>query len=104
MVTYDEWITKSEHIGAVLGGVAGFIYGAYIMASNLTLGRTDLLETLGSVVLVLLFAGVIGSLCMAIGWLAGLVVGILASPLGSFAEKRRELDAREPKAQPNKAA
>jgi len=104
MVTYDEWITKSEHIGAILGGAAGFFYGAYIMASNLTLGRTDLLETLGSVVLVLLFAGVMGSLCMAIGWLAGLVAGILASPLGSFAEKRQELDAREPKAQPNKAA
>lgn len=104
MVTYDEWITKSEHVGASLGGVAGFICGAYIMATNPVLGWTDVLDTLGSAVAVLIFAVVIGSLCIAVGWVAGWVLGTLASPLFSFAEKRRELDAREPKAQLNKAA
>lgn len=104
MATYDRWITKSEQIGALLGGIAGFFYGAYIMATSLPLGWTDISDTLGSVFLVLLFAGVIGSLCIAIGWLAGWVLGILASPLGSLAEKRRELEPREPKAEQKKAA
>lgn len=88
MVTYDRWITKSEQMGALLGGVAGFLYGAYVMATSLTLGWSDVLDALGSVFLVLLFAGVIGSLCIAIGWLAGLVLGIVASPLRSFSEER----------------
>ncbi len=88
MTTYDEWIMKSEHIGALLGGVAGFLYGAYIMATNAALGWTDVLDTLASVGAVLLFAVVIGSLCIVIGWLAGLVLGIVASPLNSFIEKR----------------
>lgn len=88
MATYDDWIIKSEHIGASLAGVAGFFFGAYIMATNAALGWTDVLDTLGSAVVVLLFAVVIGSLSTVIGWLAGLVLGIVASPLGSFVEKR----------------
>ena len=99
MVTYDEWIMKCEHIGACLGGVAGFFYGAYVMAANLTFVWTDLLDILGSVTLVLVFAGVIGGLCVAVGWLAGLFVGVLASPLGSVSDKRGTPGASGPKAQ-----
>jgi hypothetical protein len=99
LVTYDKWITKCERIGAFLGGVAGFFYGAYVMAANLTFVWTDLLDTMGSVALVLLFAGVLGGLCIAIGWLAGLFVGVLASPLGSFSDKRGTPGASGPSAQ-----
>jgi len=35
MATYGKWITKSTCIGATLGGVAGFFYAAYIMATFL---------------------------------------------------------------------
>ncbi len=88
MATYDQWIMKSERIGASLGGVAGFFFGAYIMATSRALGWTDVLATVGSLAAMLVFAVVIGSLCLVIGWLAGLVLGIVASPLGSFNEKR----------------
>jgi hypothetical protein len=88
MATYDQWIMKSARIGATLGGVAGFFYGAYITAASLTLGWTDVLDTLGSASLVLLFAVMIGSLCIVIGGLAGLVLGTIASPLNPFTGKR----------------
>jgi hypothetical protein len=88
MATFGEWIMKSARIGAALGGVAGFFYGAYIMATIPTLGWTDVLDTLESVVVVLISAVIIGSFCIAIGWLAGLVLGIVVSPLRSFTEKR----------------
>ena len=88
VATYGEWIMKSARIGAAIGGVAGFFYGAYIMATIPTLSWTDVLDTLESAVLVLMSAVIIGSFCIAIGWLAGLVLGIVASPLRSFTEKR----------------
>jgi len=50
MVSHGEWIMKSARIGASLGGVAGFFYGAYIMAANPTLSWTDVLDTLESIV------------------------------------------------------
>jgi hypothetical protein len=89
MATYGEWIKKSALIGALLGGLAGFFYGAYIMAATgLTFGWTDLLDTVGSVIAVLIFAVILGSLCIAIGGLAGLVLGIVASPLSSLHSRR----------------
>jgi hypothetical protein len=88
MATYVEWIKKSARIGASLGGVAGFFYGAYIMATNLTLGWTDVLDTVGSVAATLIFAVILGSLCIAIGALAGLVLGVVASPLSSLHFRR----------------
>jgi hypothetical protein len=88
MATYVEWMMKSARIGASLGGIAGFFYGAFIMATSPALNWTDVLETMGSVVVVLIFAVMIGSLCIAIGWLAGLVLGIVAPPLSAFTEKR----------------
>ena len=88
MATYGEWIKKSALIGALLGGLAGFFYGAYIMATGLTFGWTDLLDTVGSVIAVLIFAVILGSLCIAIGGLAGLVLGIVASPLSSLHSRR----------------
>ncbi len=88
MATYGEWIKKSARIGALLGGLAGFLYGAYIMATGLTFGWTDVLDTVGSVVAVLIFAVILGSLCIAIGALAGLVLGIVASPLSSLHSRR----------------
>ena len=60
MATYGEWIKKSARIGASLGGVAGFFCGAYIMATNLTLGWTDVLDTVGSAAAVLIFAVIRG--------------------------------------------
>ena len=87
MATYGKWITKSSRIGAALGGVAGFFYAAYVMAASPALGWTDVLDTMGSAAAVLLFAVIIGSLCIAVGGLAGLVLGIVASPLSPFTEK-----------------
>ncbi len=84
MATYGEWIKKSAGIGASLGGVAGFFYAAYIMATSPALGWTDALDTMESVVVVIVCAVIIGSLCIGIGGLAGLVLGIVASPLSSF--------------------
>jgi len=89
MATYGEWISKSARIGATLGGVAGFFYAAYIMAASPALGWTDILDTVGSLVAVLMFALILGSLCIVIGGLAGLVLGIVASPFSSFTEKRK---------------
>ncbi len=58
------------------------------MATGLTLGWTDVLGAVGSVVAVLMFAVILGSLCIAIGALAGLVLGIVASPLSSLHSRR----------------
>ena len=88
MATYGKWIMKSARIGASLGGVAGFFYAAYIMATSPALGWTDVLDTMESVVVVIVCAVIIGSLCIGIGGLAGLVLGIVASPLSSFTGKR----------------
>jgi len=88
MTTYGEWIKKSARIGALLGGVAGCSYGTYIMATSHALRWTDALDTMESVVVVIACAVIIGSLCIAIGGLAGLVLGIVASPLSSFTGKR----------------
>jgi len=83
MDTYGKWIKKSACIGASLGGVAGFFYGAYVTATSPTLGWTDVLDAVGSVGAMLIFAVVIGSLCIVIGALAGLALGIVSSPLSS---------------------
>ncbi len=88
MATHGEWIMKSERIGASLGGVAGFFYGTYVMATSPALSWTDVLDTMESVVVVIVCAVMIGSLCIAIGWLAGLVLGIVASPFRTVTEKR----------------
>jgi hypothetical protein len=87
MVTYDRWITRSGQIGALLGGVAGFLYGVYIMATSHALSWTEISDTVESVVVVIACAVIISSLCVAVGWMAGLVLGIIASPLRSFTGK-----------------
>ena len=38
MANHSEWIMKFARIGAFLGGVAGFFYGTYIMATSHVLG------------------------------------------------------------------
>ena len=83
-----EWIMKSARIGAILGGVAGFVYGSYSVATSHVLSWADVSDVMESVVVVLVTAVMIGSLSIAIGWLAGLVLGTVASPLRSHAEKR----------------
>ncbi len=88
MANYGEWIMKSARIGALLGGVAGFFYGTYMMATSHALSWTDLSDTMESVVVVLVTAVMVGSLCIAIGWLAGLLLGTVAAPLRSPHEKR----------------
>jgi hypothetical protein len=87
MAAYGEWITKSARIGAALGGVAGFFYAVCIMATSHALSWTDISDTMESVVVVLITAVMIGSLCIGIGGLAGLVLGIVASPLSSFRQE-----------------
>jgi hypothetical protein len=94
MAICGEWIAKSARIGASLGGVAGFFYGTYIMATSHALSWTDVSDTMESGVVVLVTAVMIGSLCIAIGGLAGLVLGIVASPLSSF---RQETEAKKGK-------
>ena len=81
-------------LGASLGGVAGFFYAAYIMATSSTLSWRDALDTLGSAAALLGFAVILGSFCIAIGGLAGLVLGIVSSPLSSFTENARILPFR----------
>jgi hypothetical protein len=58
------------------------------MATSHALTWTDVSDTIESVVVLLVTAVMIGSLCIAIGWLAGLVLGTVASPLRSRTEKR----------------
>ena len=81
MANYGDWIMKSARIGALLGGVAGFFYGTYTMATSQVLSWIDVSDAMESVVVVLVTAVMIGSLSIAIGWLAGLVLGAVASPL-----------------------
>lgn len=81
MATYGEWITRSTRIGASLGGVAGFFIAAYFTAISPALGWTDVLDTVGSLAIVVIYAVILGSFCIAIGGLAGLVLGTVSSPL-----------------------
>ena len=85
MVIDGEWIMKFTRIGALLGGVAGFSYGIYMMGISHTLSWTDVPDAMETVVVVLVSAAMISSLCIAIGWVAGLLLGIVASPFRPFA-------------------
>jgi hypothetical protein len=87
-MAYYEWIIKSARIGALLGGVAGFFFGTYIMATSHAFSWTDVSDAIASVVVVLETEVIIGSLGIAIGWLGGLILGTLAFPLRSRIEKR----------------
>jgi len=84
----SEWIMKSARIGALLGGVAGFFYATYSVVTSEALSWAGVSDAIESVVVVLVTAAMIGSFCIAIGWLAGLFIGTVASPLRSRTEKR----------------
>ena len=90
MAAFSEWIMKSGRIAAWLGGVGGFFCAAYIMATMDVLSWTGVVDTVESVVGVFIFAVMIGSLCTAIGGLAGLVLGFVTSPFSPFAERLAE--------------
>lgn len=94
MATYSDWIAKSTRIGALLTGLAGFFYATYITAASPTLGWTDVLDTVESVLAVIMNAVILGSFCIAIGALAGLVLGVVSSPLSSFTGDARILPFR----------
>ena len=81
MDIYGEWMMRSAAIGASLGGVAGSFCAAYVMATTDVLKWTGVVDTVESVVVVFIFAVMIGSLCTAIGGLAGLALGFVTSPL-----------------------
>lgn len=87
-MAYHEWIMKSAGVGALLGGVAGLFFGTYSMAASHTLSWTDVSDAMESLVVVLVTAFMIGCLGVAIGWLGGLILGVVASPLRSHTEKR----------------
>ncbi len=89
MANYDQWVMKSARIGALLVGVVGFFYGTYVMATSAALSWRDLSDTMESLLVVAESAIIIGSFCIAIGWMAGLVLGIVASPLRSFLKNAR---------------
>ncbi len=89
-----EWLMKSARIGALLGGVAGFVYGSYSMATSRVLSWTDISDVTESVVVVLVTAVMIGSLSIAIGWVAGLVLGVVSFPVSSFTNNARILAFR----------
>jgi hypothetical protein len=91
MATYGEWITRSTGIGAALGGVAGFFFAAYLTATSPALAWTDAPDTVGSIAVVLIYAVILGSFCIVIGGLAGLVLGAVSSPLSSFIKNARIL-------------
>jgi len=80
-----EWVMKSARIGALLGGIAGFLYGTYMMVTSHALNWTGVSDAMETVVVVLVSTAMISSLCIAIGWVAGLLLGIAASPFRSFA-------------------
>jgi hypothetical protein len=84
MDTNGDWMVKSASIGASIGGVGGFFCAAYMMATIGALNWTGVFETVESVVVVLVFAVMIGSLGVAIGALAGLVFGFVTTPLNRF--------------------
>jgi len=84
MDTNGDWMVKSASIGASLGGVVGFFCAAYMMATIGALSWTGVLDTVESVVVVFVFAVMIGSLGVAIGGLAGLVLGFVTTPLSRF--------------------
>ena len=85
MVIDGEWIMKSARIGALLGGVAGFFYGTYMMVTSHALSWTGVSDAVETVVVVLISAAMISSLSIAFRWVAGLLLGIAASPFRSFA-------------------
>lgn len=85
MANCGDWIMKSARIGALLGGIAGFLYGTYMMVTSHALNWTGVSDAMETVVVVLVSTAMISSLCIAIGWVAGLLLGIAASPFRSFA-------------------
>lgn len=84
MAIYGDWIKTCTRIGASLGGVTGFFYASYTMVTSHVFSWTDVSDTIESIVVFLVTAVMISSLCIAIGWLAGLVVAVITSPLRSF--------------------
>lgn len=89
MVKNTEWVKKTACVGALLGGVAGFFCGIYVMAASHALSWTDVPDAMASIVVLLITAFMIASLCIAVGWVAGLVLGAVASPRRSPAEKHQ---------------
>ncbi len=89
MVKNAEWMKKPACVGALLGGVAGFLCGIYMIATSHALSWTDVPDAMASIVVVLITGFMIASLCIAIGWVAGLVLGTVASARRSSAEKHQ---------------
>ena len=75
-LAFGEWLARCTRIGALLGGVAGFFYAAYFTATSPALGWADTLDTVESAAAVVMNAVILGSFCVAIGALTGVVLGI----------------------------
>ena len=90
-LTCGEWLAKCTRVGALLGGVAGFFGAAYFTATSPALGWADTLDTVESVAAVVMNAAILGSFCIAIGAMAGLVLGIASFPLRSLTKTAKIL-------------
>jgi len=88
---FGQWLARCTRIGALLGGVAGFLYAAYFTATSPVLGWADTLDTVESAAAVVMNAAILGSFCVAIGALAGVVLGIVSFPLSSFTKSAKVL-------------
>jgi hypothetical protein len=87
MATYGEWIKKSTYIGGCVGGFVGFGSGAYYAVTNAKWagGFLGIIEGL-----LLMFGGgsLVCGLSILAGWLVGMLIGIVSSPLSSFTRIR----------------
>ena len=90
-LAFGEWSAKCTRIGALLGGVAGFFYAAYITATSPALGWADMSDSVESVAAVVMNAAILGTFCIAVGAVGGLVLGIVAFPLRSFVKTAKIL-------------
>jgi len=86
VATHGDWIDNSARFGAWLVGVPGFVYATYETATYSHLHWKGVGAVMDLFV-VLFFATLVSCFFVMAGWLAGLVLGTISSPLSSFTRK-----------------
>lgn len=87
MATFEEWTQSWAAAVAVLAGVCGFLWAAYVYATSTQWAE---LGVFGVVVGVFVFLGCsfgVGFLGLIAGWLIGSVLGFILWPLRRFTAK-----------------